>query len=326
MPASCSGDDQGLRLMDFRNVKSDIGPLFARKVDWNLFKIFCQIANSGSIGAAAKVLNRQQPSVSVALQRLECELGISLCVRTPRGVTLTEFGADLMKLCADMKSSIERLPKAATIARHQLLPPVTLAVISNLHLVPQLNAILSEFHRKMPSIEMQLNVLPWFSVIDSVIDGDADIGFGFVTGEASSHLIKMPVISQVQQLYCGPTHRLFGLPVAERAHLRDDPFVVSPRELPVGQQFREIHGLGQTIGGVSDNLQERMWLIRLGVGIGLLPKPIVDASDFVKELWPLLPEEEAPKGVICLMAKSERLGDVRAQVLWDVARTHLSPT
>src|SRR5262249_14313995 len=305
--------------------KLDPARLFARNIDWNLFKIFYRIARSGSIGAAARELNRQQPSVSVALQRLEAHLGLPLCVRTRRGITLTEFGTELLKLCEEMNGSIERLPRAAVLAKQELLPPVTLAVISNLHLVPQLNAILAEFHRKMPGAEMRLNVVRWFSVIESVLNGDVDIGFGFITNEARDSLTYMPVITQVQQLYCGPSHPLFGRSLHDVKSLHSEPFVVSPRELPFDQQFRERHGLGQCIGGISDNLQERMWLIRLGVGIGLLPKPIVDGSEFGDALWPLLPDDKAPSGTICLMAKSGRLDDVRAQVLWDVASTHLRP-
>jgi DNA-binding transcriptional LysR family regulator len=308
-----------------RTTRPDAARAFARNIDWNLFKIFHRIARSGSIGAAARELNRQQPSVSVALQRLEAHLGLPLCVRTRRGITLTEFGADLLKLCEAMNGSIERLPKAAVLAKQELLPPVTLAVISNLHLVPQLNAILAEFHRKMPRTEMKLNVVRWFSVIESILDGDVDIGFGFITDEARDSLTHLPVITQLQQLYCGPSHPLFGRSLDDVKSLHSEPFVVSPRELPFDHQFRERYGLGQSIGGISDNLQERMWLIRLGVGIGLLPKPIVDASEFADVLWPLLPDEKAPSGTICLMAKSGRLGDDRAQVLWDVACTHLRP-
>jgi LysR family transcriptional regulator, transcriptional activator for bauABCD operon len=306
-----------------RPVKLDPADVFARNIDWNLFKIFYRIARSGSIGAAARELNRQQPSVSVALQRLEAHLGLPLCVRTRRGITLTAFGADLLKLCKEMNGSIERLPKAAMISKQEPLPPVTLAVISNLHLDSRLNAILAEFHRKMPGTEITLNVVRWFSVIESVLSGDVDIGFGFITDEARDSITTLPVVSRIEQLYCGPGHSLFGRPLHDLKSLRSEPFVISPQELPFDQQFRERHGLGQTIGGISDNLQGRMRLIRLGVGIGLLPKPIVDASEFADELWPLLSDEKAPSGTICLMAKTERLGDVRAQVLWDVACTHL---
>ena len=44
---------------------------FARNVDWNLLKVFLEIVRAEGIGAAARNLNKQQPSVSAALKRLE---------------------------------------------------------------------------------------------------------------------------------------------------------------------------------------------------------------------------------------------------------------
>jgi len=37
---------------------------FARTIDWNLLKIFLEIVRSGGIGAAARTLGKQQPSIS----------------------------------------------------------------------------------------------------------------------------------------------------------------------------------------------------------------------------------------------------------------------
>ena len=67
-------------------------------------------------------------------------------------------------------------------------------------------------------------------------------------------------------------------------------------------RYRERYGLGRRIGGFADSLNERMWLIQLGMGIGFLPKPVVDSSNFAAALWPLLPDEEAPVCSVYLMA------------------------
>jgi LysR family transcriptional regulator, transcriptional activator for bauABCD operon len=40
-----------------------------------LFKFFHEIARSGGVGAAARMLNKQQPSVSAAPERLERQIG-----------------------------------------------------------------------------------------------------------------------------------------------------------------------------------------------------------------------------------------------------------
>lgn len=51
-----------------------------------------QVAESGSISAAAEKLFIAQPSLSKAISELEAEMGITIFARSSRGVTLTEDG------------------------------------------------------------------------------------------------------------------------------------------------------------------------------------------------------------------------------------------
>jgi hypothetical protein len=88
-------------------------------------------------------------------------------------------------------------------------------------------------------------------------------------------------------------------------------------------QYRQRYGLGRQVGGIADNLQERMWLIQLGVGIGFLPRPIVDASTFAKVLWPLLAEDAAPVCTLYFMAAADAVRSAPAQLLWETALRHL---
>ena len=59
----------------------DVDTKFAFRLDWNLLRSFMVIAEEGSITRAAHRLLRGQPSVSLALQRLEAELGCKLIDR-----------------------------------------------------------------------------------------------------------------------------------------------------------------------------------------------------------------------------------------------------
>jgi hypothetical protein len=64
-------------------------------------------------------------------------------------------------------------------------------------------------------------------------------------------------------------------------------------------------------------------LIELGMGIGFLPKPIVEASNFAAVLWPLLSDADAPVCPIYLMANAEPARSAPAQLFLDVALEHL---
>ena len=298
--------------------------IFARNVDWNLFKIFHEIVRQGGITAAARSLNKQQPSVSAALQRLESHVGASLCVRTNRGIKLTVHGDQLFAACQSMYESVQQMPRAASSTRGDISGVVALRVISNLYLQSKLATIIDEFHAQYPLIEIKLDVGPWRQVLQSLKSGEVELAIGFDDDPDPAHLHVL-VAEQPQQLYCGPKHRLFGQgPVAPSA-LENDPFVVTEDEPMPYVRYRDRHGLGREIHGFADSLHERMWLIQLGMGIGFLPRPIVEASPFAQALWPLLAEDDTPVCDIYLMADANAVRSAPAQLFLDTALAYLQP-
>jgi len=308
--------------MSKARLTSEPGVIFARNVDWNLFKTFFEIARRGGIGAAARSLNKQQPSVSAALQRLESHLGARLCIRTSRGIELTVHGHHLYAACQGMYGSVQNMPRAASAVSGDISGSVALRVISNLHLQPKLTRILDDFHHRYPRIEIKLDVAPWRDVLQSLKNGEVELAIGF-EDRLDDRYVYLPITDQVQQIYCGPKHELFGKPAAASAQLESYPFVITQDEPMPYVRYRDRHGLGRQIGAFADNLQERMWLIQIGMGIGFLPKPVVDLSTFSSTLWPLLPEAEAPICSIYLMADAQAVRSAPAQLFLDTARTHL---
>jgi DNA-binding transcriptional LysR family regulator len=296
--------------------------IFARNVDWNLFKIFYEIARRGGIGAAARSVNKHQPSLSAALQRLEAQVGAPLCIRTSRGIDLTIHGHQLFAACREMFESVQNMPRAASAVRGDISGTVALRVISNLHQQPKLTEIFDRFHRQYPLIEIKLDVAHWRDALRSLKTGQVELCIGF-EDKMDPKYLYLPITDQKQQIYCGPNHPLFGKVSVSPSQLVGEPFVVTEDEPIPYTRCRERFGLGQQIGGFADNLQERMWLIQLGMGIGILPQAIVEASDFASKLWPLLPDAEAPTCTIYFMANASSTRSAPAQLLLDTALAYL---
>lgn len=308
--------------MSKKDMKLDPSVIFARNVDWNLFKVFYEIGKRGGIGAAARSLNKTQPSISIALKRLEEHIGAPLCSRTRRGIDLTVEGRQVLEACHSVLGTIQSLPRAASAARNDITGSVSMRVISNLYLVPELSAIFEEFHQLYPRIDVRLDVSPWREVLHSIKDGEVELAIGFDDG-IDERLRYVTVSDQQQQIYCGPHHPLYGKEQVSPEQLRSDPFVVTPDEPTRYVKFRTHQGLGRTIGGVADNLQERMWLIQMGLGIGILPVPVVNASRFESTLWPLLVDANDLICRIHLIANAEAVRSAPAQLLLNTALTHL---
>lgn len=71
--------------------------------------IFGAIAESGSIGAAARELGWSQPALSQHMTALEKDLGVTLFERTPRGIILTTAGQLALIRANEVASSVTGL-------------------------------------------------------------------------------------------------------------------------------------------------------------------------------------------------------------------------
>lgn len=309
--------------MSKHHVVLEPSAIFARNIDWNLFKVFYEIARRGSITSAAHALNRTQPSISAALQRLEGHVGSSLCARTSKGVMLTVHGEHLFAACQGIFEVIQSTSREASILRGDVSGIVTLRVIASLYLQPRLTEMIERFHALYPNIEIKLDVAPWREILQSLRNGEVELAIGFDPdpGDAQTHIL---LSEQTQQLYCGPGHPFFQTRVASPTDLRDEAFVVTHDEPTPYVEFRERFGIGHHTGGYADGLHERMWLIQMGMGIGFLPQPVVEASPFAEKLSPLLRDEQAPKWSVYLMARAQSARSAPAQLLFETAAAHFA--
>ena len=124
-------------------------------VNYESYKIFYYVAKYQSISNAADNLLISQPAVSYQIKMLEESLGITLFVRTKKGVTLTDEGNVLFKYVEKgIESFINgenaltnlknldygniRIGASATVSKHVLM------------------TYLEQFHKKYPNIEIDI--------------------------------------------------------------------------------------------------------------------------------------------------------------------------
>ena len=70
---------------------------------------FLQVASTMNITRASEILGYSQSSVSAQIQQLESDLGVQLFDRIGRGITLTQYGKDLIPYARQVIASIDQL-------------------------------------------------------------------------------------------------------------------------------------------------------------------------------------------------------------------------
>src|SRR5262249_48077253 len=111
------------------------------------------VARTKSFCAGAESCRVTQPSLSVAVRKLERELGGALFVRTTRHVELTPLGRELLPLFEDVQETVQRVHAVADASRH---PERRLIRVGASPLVSTslLGNVLRPFQRRQPGVQV----------------------------------------------------------------------------------------------------------------------------------------------------------------------------
>lgn len=259
-------------------------------LNWNLLRSFWVIAEEKGITRAARRLNMSQPSVSLALQKLEEQLGCQLIFRGSRHFALTLRGEKIYQECAEIFQAVDRIGILAEDSNDEEFGELRLFIISQLH-SPLIDEALRLYHQRYPSITWRIEVQNSAETVRRITQEKSGVGICLLTkpmlGLECRHLFR-----EEFGIFCGAEHPLFGQDDSTTRDLMREPFVAftcatEGMGLEPMVMLREGLGLGSRISGSSHDLEEVQRMIVSGLGIGILP--IAAAAQSVEEgkLWPL---------------------------------------
>ena len=261
-----------------------------RDMDWNLLKTFHVIVKSGNLTKAGKKLSRKQPAVSLALRRFEELLGVKLCKRSSSRFELTSEGLRVWEICDEIFSSVQEISNGESSDPLNIRDNVRIAKISNTT-SDNFDAAVSSFHQQCPFVRIEIDVVAWEQVDRLLFRREIDLGVASVSLQRSDFSYSL-IDREIHRLYCGRNHPLFGKTVKKLSNLSKEGFVLTGSdESHIIANFRKKHGLGRSVAGVSEFLNEAKKLTVNGVGLCFLPEKYV--ANEVKEnlLKPVLPQE-----------------------------------
>jgi DNA-binding transcriptional LysR family regulator len=287
---------------------------FSRNVDWNLLKTFHEIVEAGGVSRAGRALRRKQPAISLALKRLEAELGVTLCRRGPRGFELTDEGMLVAETCRSLNSLVRNVPKRLGNLSDEVRGRISIQVISSL-VCDRFDAAISRFHDRHPKVEILIDITTWDSVAAALLRDEIDIGVA-PAQTLRSDLSYDFLFDEVHGAYCGQAHPLFGKSFDDPSALASQAFVLTGADEPdVLTAYRTRHGLGLEVAGLSEHLDEAKRLTILGVGICLLPEAFAAPDVEAGRLWPLLRQADQPSTPVFVITNPRAPGKLARQLL-----------
>lgn len=125
------------------------------RLDWSLVQAFLAVAETGSLSAAARALERSQPTLGRQIRALEEQLGGELFHRQPRGLDLTETGAALLQPARSMREAANAMALAVA-GRDEGLEGSVRITASVAVTVFHLPRILAEIRQAEPRIALDI--------------------------------------------------------------------------------------------------------------------------------------------------------------------------
>ena len=256
------------------------------------------VARERHFGRAAEASFVSQPTLSVAVKKLEEELGVTLFERGPGEVTVTPAGQKIVAQAQRVLEEASRIKDLAAAGRDPLAGPLRLGAIYTIgpYLLPKLIPIL---RKKAPAMQLHIQENFTHRLAEALKNGEADV-----------ILIALP----------------FDEPGIETRAVYDEPFLIAvPKGHPWEQRKRvsseeltkesllllgEGHCFRDQVlefchttraraieGGSLETIRQ---MVASGVGVTVLPSTSVSPNGSGGDLIRILPFSKAPTRRVAL--------------------------
>lgn len=296
-------------------------------LDLNQLPVFLAVAQAGSFTAAAERLGLSKAKVSLAVARLEQQVGASLFTRTTRRVSLTEAGRLLHERCAPPLAALLDGVSQVQEGGHSLAGTLRIACTSD-YLVQCLAPAIIDFMRLHPLVQIDLRASD--QVVHPVETGiDLAFRLGWLR-DSSQRAVRLGEFAQV--VVSSPSYlRRSGEEIVHPEQLAAlDWVALSLLDAPLTWTFTAPDGSTCTARMRSrlrvDSSRALRALVEGGAGVAVLDAPGAEAGLRAGRLVRLLPQWQLPSGGIHAVYPPGRLASPLAKAFVEFCRSRLTAT
>lgn len=239
------------------------------------------IARERHFGRAAERCHVSQPTLSVAVKKLEEQLGVMLFERSAADVRMTEVGQRIVAQAENVLREFQQIQEIAEAGKDPLAGPLRLGVIYTIapYLLPRLIPLM---HTYAPRVPLYIQENYTARLIEALKRGELDvIILALPLGEAG--IVAQAVYEEPFRIVMPAGHAWAAQSEVAAEHLLDEPLLL----LGAGNCFRDQvleacpsgmarggSGLQRTLEGSS--LETIRHMVATGVGVTVLPSSAAD--------------------------------------------------
>jgi len=239
-------------------------------------QVFLTIASEKSFSRAAEKLLRTQPAVSLALQRLELELGDKLIDRSAKELVLTDAGQTVLDYARRFENLRQELENALAELRDNSAGRLTIGANESTTLY--LLGHIERYRKLYPKIKVQVRRSLSSKIPGELIDGNLELGvISYEPGDA--RLVSSVLYTDSLVFVVSPRHAFAKRRSVSIADLGRETFiahnVVSPYREVVLREFQR-HKVPLNMEVEMPTVETIRRLVEDNQGVAFLPRMCVE--------------------------------------------------
>ena len=198
-------------------------------------KALIQVAESGSIRAAARAMNLSQSALTKALRELEEDVGAELLMRSYKGIEFTPAGNALLVRARLAHATLDKAREEIRLLRGGAGARIAIA-LTPLVAATILPPVLTEFRRTQPDATLSLEEGLLTHALPGLLEGRLDFAVALANPRDLPYEVIFEPLADVQAV---PTGRL-GHPLAHArtwAELKDASWVLNLTDGSLGNHL-----------------------------------------------------------------------------------------
>jgi DNA-binding transcriptional LysR family regulator len=238
-------------------------------------QVFLTIATERSFSRAAERLHRTQPAVSLALQRLEQEIGEKLIDRSAKDLLLTDAGRAVLEYARRFQSLEQELENSLAELRDNSAGPLIIGANESTTLY--LLRHIERYRELHPKIKVQVRRSLSSKIPSELLDGNLELGV-INYDPTDARLSSKVIFTDALAFVVSPKHRLAGRRSVSITELGEETFiahnVVSPYRDLVLREFQQ-HKVSLQMEVEMPTIESIRKLVQEGLGVAFLPRMCV---------------------------------------------------